>query len=139
MFRVNSRERLQFVWEEDPAVEPGRARYEETADISHLKFKDGQKPTIFHFDRLTRKEYLKYSSKPMDQSMLSAEEIFARCLKRVDNLETEDGSPFELEFADDGKILSDDCRDRLFSPQLIGAASAFILQHSKLDPSRGQA
>ena len=151
MLRLNSTERLQFVWREDPALKnvmldmagaPDETQYwwdeyEKTGDVSHLKVKDGQKVTVFGCDRLSRKDYLKFTSRPTDQSMYSCEEIFARCVKSVVNLEAADGSPFHLEFA--GDMLTDDCRERLFSPSLVSAAGTFILSHSKLDPTRGQA
>jgi len=52
------------------------------------------------------------------------------CVKEIEGLENADGSPYELEFEEDGKTLTDDCANELFqldaSPLLIRACNAYV-------------
>jgi hypothetical protein len=69
--------------------EDARASYRETFDIAHLRYLDGEKPTLWHCRRLRTSEMVACDREPDEVSRFVA--AFARGLVRVDALRTDGG------------------------------------------------
>jgi hypothetical protein len=131
---IKSLERIEYVCENDPALDKGAegfdwAKYIESGDHAHIRFRDGCTPSVFSLRRLSRKQYLRTVGRPQ-MEMIS--EAVAWGLAGVKGL----GSKADLRFekTDAGERLSDASLDAVFAPELFAELSLRILSLSGVHP-----
>lgn len=137
----SANERFEYVYPEDPALDRENEafnwdEYLRTGDRQHIPCKDGEQPTVFHLQRLSRKALFHVLSKDKE---LQALEAVAYGLKRVENLEVS-GQPFALKFrqnsskTETGERLADETLDAMLAIDLIGDLGYRIICLSRLSP-----
>lgn len=139
--------KIRAVWSKDPALDhahPGFVEawkvYEKMADPKDLPLKDGEKLTIFDCNPLTREDWLRTQGL---NSRELADVVIAYTLQRVENYEGPDGRPFEIGKDDRttdgaGSHVKREVLNLLYDPSIWDDVASMVLDHSRLNPTRGQ-
>lgn len=134
--------RRAHVWSQDPALDdqlPGHdwGKFLLTSELSHLGIREGERPTVFQLQPLTRAQMIRVMNL---EGMDRINAAVAYGLRAVDGFSC-DGQPVELEMRGKGddERVSERSLDRIFDPLLFAELGTRIIDISQIHPlsSRG--
>ena len=134
---------VKHVWSMDPALdrsdlESFSAAWEsflKDGDLAKLPIKEGETPTVFTLEPLTRSEFVKiYGGGDIERVI----EAVAYGLQSVENLMV-NGEKFQIERIESGgsKRVKGSCLDAFFDPVLFAELGTRIVEISRLHPTSG--